>query len=164
MDKEIPSKIKIKMGPIEIEYEGSEKFLKDELPELLQAVSSLYKDSGITLDNANTTEQPSATPTLKKGVQGTTSAIAGKLGCKSGSELIIAAAARLTFALDREIFSRQDILAEMKTASAYHKKTYVNNLSKYLNSLVKDQTLLETAKDTYALDAKTKHSLEAKLA
>ena len=32
------SKIKIKMGPLEVEFEGSEAFLKAELPDLLAAV------------------------------------------------------------------------------------------------------------------------------
>lgn len=41
------SKIRIKMGPIEVEYEGSENFLKEELPELLGTVSNLYKESGL---------------------------------------------------------------------------------------------------------------------
>jgi hypothetical protein len=40
------SKIKIKMGAIEIDYEGSEEFLKEELPSLLKTVSDLYKSSG----------------------------------------------------------------------------------------------------------------------
>jgi hypothetical protein len=33
------SKIRIKLGAIEVEYEGSEQFLKEELPQLLTAVS-----------------------------------------------------------------------------------------------------------------------------
>ena len=34
------------MGAIEIEFEGSELFLKEELPELLEAVSRLYSEAG----------------------------------------------------------------------------------------------------------------------
>ena len=41
------AKMRIKMGPIEIEYEGSEDFLKQELTDLLSAVSKLYQDSGL---------------------------------------------------------------------------------------------------------------------
>jgi hypothetical protein len=36
------SKFKIKLGQIELEYEGSEEFLTKELPELLAAVSKLF--------------------------------------------------------------------------------------------------------------------------
>ena len=39
------SKIRIKLGAIEVEYEGSEQFLKEELPQLLTAVSELYAKS-----------------------------------------------------------------------------------------------------------------------
>ena len=37
------SKIKIKLGPIEVEYEGSESFLKQELPALIKTVTELFK-------------------------------------------------------------------------------------------------------------------------
>lgn len=40
------SKIRIKLGPVEVEYEGNEAFLKDELPDLLSAVARLHKESG----------------------------------------------------------------------------------------------------------------------
>jgi hypothetical protein len=43
-----PSKIRIKLGDIEVEYEGAESFLKDELPALLNAVSKLHHESGGT--------------------------------------------------------------------------------------------------------------------
>ena len=33
------------MGEIEVEYEGTESFLRDELPQLLAAVSKLHHDS-----------------------------------------------------------------------------------------------------------------------
>lgn len=162
------SKIKIKMGPIEIEYEGSEAFLKEELPALLAAVSDLYKESGIT-DPVDAGESTGAAPApasagSKGTVQSTTGSIAAQLGAKSGPDLIMAAAARLTLSLGLGSFGRSQITAEMKSASAYYKKTYVNNLSKYLNQLVKDGKLLETAKDIYALSASAKSSLEARIA
>ena len=47
MGDEMTSKIRIKLGPIEVEYEGTESFLKEELPQLLEAVANLYKQSGI---------------------------------------------------------------------------------------------------------------------
>ncbi|UTW47719.1 hypothetical protein [Bacterioplanoides sp. SCSIO 12839] len=163
------SKIKIKMGPIEIEYEGSEAFLKEELPALLSAVSDLYKESGVT--EAPTAQEPVAAPVQNSSVdasssalQATTGSIAAQLGVKSGPDLILAAAARMTFSLGMDTFSRSQITEEMKTASAYFKKTHVNNLTKYLNQLVKDQKLLETSKNTYALSASAKSSIGARIA
>ena len=43
--------MRIKMGPIEIDYEGSEDFLKQELPAILTAVSTLHKESGLVEDS-----------------------------------------------------------------------------------------------------------------
>lgn len=163
------SKIKIKMGAIEIEYEGSEAFLKEELPALLSAVSELYRSSGVTdpkpasEPTSSVTPQSLASPTSSN-IQITTGSIAARIGVKSGTDLIMAASARLTLSLGIDNFSRAQILEEMKTASAYHKKTYVNNLTKYLNQLVKEHKLLETSKGTYALSAAAKSSMEARIA
>ena len=94
----------------------------------------------------------------------TTRTIAGKLNCKSGPDLVKAAAARLTYSLRLSTFKRKQILGEMKKASGYYKQSYGQNLSNYLNQLVKDGILVETSANTYALDAKTGKSLERQLA
>lgn len=159
------SKIKIKMGPIEVEYEGSETFLKEELPLILKSVSELYQTTGIEI-NPPTSDNPEPTKTNNSGgskIVGTTSSIAGKLNVKSGTELIIAAAARLTFVLNKEKFSRKDVSDEMKSASAYYKNSYGSNLTKYLNSLVKDGTFLETSSGIYAISANKSSSLKSRL-
>lgn len=165
------SKIKIKMGPIEIEYEGSEAFLKEELPALLSAVSDLYKESGVTEAVVNAESDPvpavsvaSTTEKTTGSLQATTGTIAARLGVKSGPELALAAAARLTLSLGIESFSRAQLLEEMKSASAYFKQTYNKNLSGTLTRLLKDGKLFETAKNTYSLSASQRSSMEARLA
>lgn len=165
------SKIKIKMGPIEIEYEGSEAFLKEELPALLSAVSDLYKESGITEAAVNAEPDPvpavsvtSATEKTTSPLQATTGTIAARLGVKSGPELALAAAARLTLSLEIESFSRSQLLEEMKSASAYFKQSYNKNLSSILTRLLKDGKLFETAKNTYSLSAAQRSNMEARVA
>ena len=37
------SKIRVKMGEVEVEYEGAQEFLKTELPSILDAVFKLYE-------------------------------------------------------------------------------------------------------------------------
>lgn len=165
------SKIKIKLGAIEVEYEGSETFLKEELPQLLSAVSDLYAKSRPTLEvpsssqntfaNAATVSSANAGNVSK--LEATTGSIAAKLGCKSGPELVMAAAARLTFVLQTATFARQKIIDEMKTASAYYKSTYVSNLSSSLNNLVKDGKLNEPSQGNYALTATSLKDLEQRL-
>lgn len=159
------SKIKIKMGPIEVEYEGSESFLKEELPLILKAVSDLYQTTGVEINPpaSNNPEPPKSNNSGGTNIVGTTSSIAGKLGVKSGTELIVASAARLTFVLNKEKFNRKDILNEMKSASAYFKNSYGSNLTTYLNNLVKDGTFLETSSGIYAISATKSASLKSRL-
>lgn len=159
--------MKIKLGPIEVEYEGSESFLKEELPELLKAVSDLYQGSTVnpafSLGHpADATGELSGTKKQEK-IDLTTNSIASKLGSKTGADLVMAAAARLTICQGKDKFTRQDILKEMKSATSYYKKTYSNNLSKSLTSLIKDEKLLETAKDTYAIKAITLDGLKERI-
>jgi hypothetical protein len=96
-------------------------------------------------------------------LEATTGSIAAKLDCKSGPELVMAAAARLTFVLQTATFARQKIIDEMKTASAYYKSTYVSNLSSSLNNLVKDGKLNEPSQGNYALTATSLKDLEQRL-
>lgn len=165
------SKIKIKLGAIEVEYEGSETFLKEELPQLLSAVSDLYARSRATLElpSASQNTSANAAPGSNTNVgnqpklEATTGSIAAKIGCKSGPELVMAAAARLTFVIQSTTFARQKIIDEMKTASAYYKATYLKNLTSYLNNLVKDGKLNEPSQGNYALTAASLKDLEQRL-
>lgn len=165
------SKIKIKLGAIEIEYEGSETFLKEELPQLLSAVSDLYAKSRAALEVESSGQSTSANAVNgfitngdnKPKLEATTGSIAAKLGCKSGPELVMAAAARLTFVLQAPTFARQKIIDEMKTASAYYKSTYLSNLTSYLNNLVKDGKLNEPSQGSYALTAVSLKEMEQRL-
>lgn len=158
------SKIRIKLGPIEVEYEGSEDFLKKELPELLAAVSKLHQESSATVPpvaDASAEAQPSP----KHGqVKGTTGTIAAKLGGNSGAELLTAAAAQLTLVEGKAEFSKKELSQAAKQATNYWKKSYQNNFANYLGTLVANHSLIEVRTGVYALDAKKRESLEAALA
>lgn len=158
------SKIKIKMGAIEIEYEGAEQFLKDELPELLSAVSDLYKASAPSIEVNKPIVNADASSGKNTEVVGTTSTLAAKLGGGSGPELALTASARLTFVLEKEKFTRKEIMAEMQSASAYYNPNFSKNFTAILNGLVKDKKLMEPAKDTYSLSADSRKSIGAQLA
>lgn len=163
------SKIRIKMGQIEVEYEGSEQFLKKELHELLEAVSKLYHESGEAAGEDETPKEDKVSrkaPAHDGKVKGTTATIAAKLGCKDGAakELLVAAAARLTFIADQEAFTRKELLKEAQSAKAYYRRSVNNNLTNTLARLVKDGDFTETATDTYALTATKSKELESKLA
>ena len=153
------SKIKIELGKIKVECEGTEKFLKTELPDLLAAVSELYKDinSIPELDQENEQEEnvidaPPAATTSEVLKEISTSTICSKLNAKSGSDLVIASSLHLIIFKQKEVFSRSDLLIDMKSATHYYKKTYSNNLSKTITSLIKNGTLIE-ASNGYSLNA-----------
>lgn len=106
-------KIKIRIGEAEIKYEGSAQVLSDRLPGWLAELSAVSLDtsgpsSRSSYPETNVTpvtgEEPStseASPSL-----GTIDNVAAKMGCKTGSELIMAAAAFLTFGAGRSRFGR----------------------------------------------------------
>ncbi len=162
------SKIKIRIGQIEIEYEGSEEFLKEELPDLLQAVTKLHKEAGSVPPSIPSAEEPnsnsSSPPSFDGSKLGTTNSIAAKLGAKTGSELAIAAAAKLVLGSGLEQFTRKQLLQEMKNATQYYKSTYGSNLSSTIKTLVGDHRFIERSKDTYALKADLVATLESQLA
>ena len=158
----MPSKIRIKVGEVEIEYEGEEQFLKQELTGLLTAVANLHNAVGAThkkVPQAASTQSDTTNSVLKL----TTTIIAHKLSVKTGPDLLIAAAAHLTLVKQQPTFSRQQLHDEMKSATSYYNKNYSANLSKHFTSALKDNKLTESAKDTYALTAEAIKELEARL-
>jgi len=156
------SKIRIKMGAIEVEYEGSEQFLKKDLQELLSAVSKLYAQSG-RADEGDGQGDHSGGSTNGK-VSGTTATIAGRLGCKSAPELMIAAAAHLTLVENKPEFTRKDLLEQMKGASGYYKASMTNNFGNYANNRLKARELVEVRKGQYALSSEKLADLRKTLA
>ena len=134
------AKLRIRMGSIEVEYEGSEEFLKKELPDLLQTVLELH---GRSLEDADLEEQTddsggkSHNPNRTK-VSASTAA--ATLGSKTGSDLALAAAASLVIGEGKESFSRAELLKAMQSAKAHYKGTFRNNLSNYISTLVTNQS------------------------
>ena len=159
--------VRIRLGQTEIEYEGTEEFFKAELPSLLEAVSTLRQElDTLARPEAEMQESDSSTlaaPTAPSTV-GTTNSIAAKLDCKSGTDLVLAAAARLTLGEEQPSFSRQALLEEMKTASSYYKKTYGHNLNRSLHVLLKSKRLNERSHGNYTLTVNARQELESKLA
>lgn len=156
------SKIKIKVGQVEVEFEGSEEFLSKELPVLLKNVASLY--ASVPASPASGDSGSNVPPPPAGHLQLTTNSIATKLSVKSGSDLLVAAAAHLTFVKRLQSFTRQQILDEMKTASSFYKKSYSPNYRKYLKVITDAGKLNELSADGYAFSAAAKAELEKKLA
>jgi len=156
------SKIRIKLGPIEVEYEGSEAFMKKELPSLIKTITELSLSADIDKDE-NKQGESGKTEDNKK-LQLSTNSIAAKLSCSRGPDLVLAAAAHLTLAKKHDVFTRQQMLDEMKTASGYYKSSYGSNLSGYLKTLLRADALTESSTGNYSLGAKKREDLRGRLA
>lgn len=154
------AKIKIKLGPIEVEFEGSEEFLKEELPDLINSVAELYLTKNIQPETPSESERLAGNGAK---IQLSTGSIASKLGCESGTELSIAAAAHLTLVKNVEVFSRKMLLEEMRTATSYFKSSYAGNLTPILKTLMKT-AFNEPSVGNYTLTASKKKELRSKLA
>jgi len=152
------SKIRIKLGPIEVEYEGSEGFLKQDLPELIKTVTELSRTANMQSSEGSGGGSLGDNQKLEL----STASIATKLGCKSGPELIVAAAAHLTLAKGMAVFTRKDLLKEMKTATSFYKASYNANLTSLLKTLLKD-SLNEPSSGKYALTEAKKKEVRTKL-
>ncbi|MFN8251578.1 MAG: hypothetical protein U0V75_06815 [Ferruginibacter sp.] len=157
------SKIQVKVGIVEFSGEGNQDWLAKQLDKILDKVPELLKiEVG---DSANQTNQNNNNSGSNSGGGHSISGlsvlnIAGKLENKSGSDLVIIAAAFLHFIENKPTFTRDDISSAMKKATGVYKESYMGNLTKYLTALEKSSTLLKNG-TTYSLSANKVNELNA---
>jgi hypothetical protein len=161
-------KIKIKIGTIEIEYEGNENYLKKDLPDLIDKIISLKSSIPDDIEpqiseQGNDTVMEVETTSNSSTIQMSTNSIAAKLNAKTGTDITIAASAHLVFVQGKDTFDRKEILTEMKKASNYYKSSHGKNLTISLKTLSSKHKIIERKKDTYALSADLKKSLKETL-
>lgn len=153
------ARIKVKTGNLELEFEGSESFLKSDFLALIQEIKTSL--------NIQASDQKSKVLTPNETALDiatlTTSTVAQKLGVKSGPELALAACIALTIGKGMTSIPRKDILQEMKDATAYYRDSYSGNLSAALKALVTSGQINSIGTETYALSAKSKKDAEEKL-
>ena len=160
-------RIRIRVGPVEVEYEGDEEFIREEFPKIITNVSRLVKTTGHELLAESGTLQEAARKNLeaiRAQVTETTAAIAQQLDVASGPELVKAAALNLMHSKHLESFNRDQLIEEMKSATEFFRNTYLKNLTAYLDELVKQGTLQKIAENTYRLSAKALRELETRIA
>jgi hypothetical protein len=158
------SKIRIRMGQVEIEYEGSHEYLSEDLPKLLETIVELRQRVGDDADDPQQEDGDVKTNGDKGKISGTVGAIANRLNAKEGPDLIIAAAAKLTLVDGQDSFLRRALLREMQSAKNHYRKSYGSNLSAYLKNLQTDGRLTEPATGQLALTADERKRLEGLLA
>lgn len=158
------AKIRIKIGAMEVEYEGDPAFLQDGLESLLAKMADI---------STNMPSEPDALPregngvvssSPKNGYDFSTSTIAAHLEAKSATELAVCAIAKLQLVDKKESIKRAELLDEMKLAKAYFDKNMTSNLSQSLNTLITKKRIKHGASDTYSLSASELKSIEGKIA
>lgn len=163
------TKLRVKLGAAEIEYEGGTEFLRAEvmptIGKMLQMVESEadLRNPPPMLPAKEAIDENAGTGFSKGAPTLTTNTLAAINSVESASDLAIAASARLIMVAGHDPISRQQILDEMRSATAYFKKSYVNNHSNTLKMLVKADRLRSVAEDKYTLSPKERKSLEALL-
>jgi hypothetical protein len=160
------ARIRLKLGHIEIEYEGNASFLRDGLLATVKELLELQKKNPSIAAPASAAPAPPAPPAAGGVGQfdHSTDTIATLLKADSGPDLVMAAAAHLHFVKGQPKFTRKQIVAEMKSSTSHYKKSYFGNLSTALTALTSKDRLRLLSKDTYAVSNTERTALEAKLA
>jgi hypothetical protein len=147
--------IRIKLGELEVDYQGDATFLKNDLiatvKELLelQIVAQQQYSSGTDRGavDSRQSETRGDAPGDRK-FDHSTDTIPNILGAKSGSDLALAAAAHLHFKQEKETFTRKQITNEMRGAGHW-KKSYGSNLTTYIETLKSKDQLRERSKNIF---------------
>jgi len=158
-------KLKLKTAQVEIEYEGSEIFLRSDLLRIITEIAEAHK-SNPPIETANQQVpdmELDSTPSSGTDFKSSVRSIATTLNVKSGPDLILATCAYLTLVAKRDTFGRNDILQEMKKAANFYKKSYNNNFSNSLVRLLLDKKIHEQEKNILALPDQIRNDMEIKL-
>jgi hypothetical protein len=146
-------KVRVRFGELELEYEGPEGFLKDQVPRLLTEIAKSAPLGSRGGPPVNSAASPSTAQASSGAIISdfTTNTIASLMDAKTGPDLAIAAAAHLTLTRGQDKFSRKEMLDQMQTATTFYNQNYSGNLSKILNGLTKGKKLNLVGNQTYAL-------------
>ena len=159
------AKIKIKVGSLEVEYEGPPSFLTTGIDSLLDKMGDLagrIPEESVVVEGARV-EAQSAPATEPKTRELSTNTIAAQIGCDTGPDLIICAMAQLEIVQGKSGSSRSDISKEIRNASNYYNLNMTSNLTKNLKNLVDARKILERGKGHYALSSDKRKEVEGKL-
>ena len=168
MEKEsvLQSSVRLKMGQMEVEFQGSEAFIREELKDLVSTLADVHKNAALATRLIEESTVPGQLKDLNRPTgdvsDHTVTSLANKFNCKTESDLVKAAATYLTFVKKTMPFSREELLQAMREGGAYFKDSYSRNLSACLERLVKEDTL-RTQGSGYKLSPKSHAEFEGKL-
>lgn len=166
------AKLRIKAGPVELEYEGETPFAVTDIKELSSHIETLFK-SPMAAGSAEAPEAPEPTKLLPaptsdpipvaNGQKLHVNSVAQKLKSKSGSDVAVAAAATLQIYDEKQTFTRAELLDTMKKATMHYNANMSGNLTKILGTLVGSK-LNQISDGVYSLTSDEYQKLAAQLA
>lgn len=154
-------KLSTTIGDVSFDFEGTTAEFKELVLPMVEKAWERNPASVGPLPSANPANANAAVTAPRQGF--TVRTIAARLRVDSGSELLLAAAASLAIFKGTSTFTRQELHDEMKEAAGFYKTTYGSNLSNYIDTLMKNGSLLEMGKETYALSDGARQTLDQKL-
>ena len=161
--------IHFKIGSIEVDCEGHEDFLKSDLVNLSAKILETCLNHKEALNELAPLKEPIDNPAgvtkkqEKPNIRKSTNAIAKIIGAKDGPGLVLAAAAHFHFTKGQNVFTIDEIRSEAKTCTSIIPKSFVKNLSKYLDRFDKNGSLNALGGVKYALTQKEINRLEGLL-
>ena len=153
------SRIKVAIGDVQIEYEGDQDFIETKITTLAEELIALRERLPVQDREVVTSSNFSQIQS-----ELSTNTIAQIFGAKTGTDLVLAAVARINIIRCQPVASRQEILEEMREASTYFKETFASNLTAYLSTLVRTKRINLVSKSNYALAAGERNRIAQMLA
>lgn len=167
------TRLRVKLGAAEIEYEGGaaslEKLVMPTVAKMIQMVEShvdLQRPSApLRIDTVAAKPTPAAVP-ANDVYEHSTNTIAVSMNAKTATDLATAACAHLALVKKKECFTRKEILEEMKNAPSFYTTNMASNHTKTLATLTEGKRLLlvDAQQHIYALSNTEKTRLERVLA
>lgn len=162
-------KIQVKVGQLEVGYEGKTSFLENNLLGFVKETIILYGNhiNLLALDpdsySRKTPKETPPTTNKDKKFDLSMTTVASRLEVKSGPDLILAACMYLTFVEGKEKFSKDEIHEKMKGASGFYNAGKVSHIKRDLRKLMDKKFINEASDDRYELHAENRDALETRL-
>ena len=165
----MPTKLKIKMGHIEFEYEGEAVYDNEAVKDLFSHIESLVgaapPGTFDILPPPNEAESEDGGEDASADIANfSIRTVAARLGGKSAKDVTLAAAAHLQICQSKKSFSRKELLSDMQEAHGYYDQIMSRNLSATLNRLVAAKIMMMMNGDQMSLSANEITRLKAKIA
>jgi len=160
-------KLEIKVGVVELSFEGAVETFENKVEAVLLDLLELARSKWGAVAHSSDLSLIDPLPAKPAGPLSsmTAKSIATKLGVDSCSELAVAAFVSLVVFGRKDTVTRQQLTDEMKSATGFYKASYRGgNLTRSLDGLIKKDTIVEVATDTYSLKESARVELEGKLA